>query len=159
MKKSQVKPLIKDAVKTVLKEHFTLVYPAKKPVNESEEDELEQEFLKWIKKSQPGLNPNDLAYDVAKEAFEAGVEVGISYGRSYGHDDVRKGYVKEQHWSEYDIRDMVLKLVNLKSEEEAYKMVWMWVKQNRIKNVQPFIKLIKIIEKMNFSSKVANPNV
>lgn len=60
-------------------------------ISDSEADPS-AEFERWIKKAQPGIERNDITYDLMEQAFEAGFEEGVSWGRSYGADDVRRGY-------------------------------------------------------------------
>lgn len=95
--KLQISKLVQEVTREILQEHLAQVVPNKQMgesgVNESDsEANPENEFVRWVKKAQPGLSSNDLAYDIAEEAFKAGFEEGVSWGRSYGADDVSRGY-------------------------------------------------------------------
>ena len=45
-----------------------------KQANEMHSSDTDVEFEKWIKKYNPGLTSDNIAYDIARDAFLAGIE-------------------------------------------------------------------------------------
>ncbi len=70
---------------------FKISKESHNPEMKEYEPEMEQ-FENWIKKAQPGLSPNELAYDIAKEAYFEGYREG-GYAECYrGLHPAKHGY-------------------------------------------------------------------